>query len=49
MRSGARVLFKTHNSAHCWDTDRFVEDFVYLPATAAQYLAQRQVRLVGVD
>ena len=49
IRRGERVLFKTHNSAHCWDTDRFVEDFVYLSATAAQYLAQRQVRLVGVD
>jgi len=30
-------------------TDRFVEDFVYLEATAAQYLAERKVRLVGVD
>jgi arylformamidase len=49
IRRGERVLFKTHNSDHCWDTDSFVEDFVYLSATAAQYLAERQVRLVGVD
>ena len=49
IRRGERVLFKTHNSDHCWDTDRFVEDFVYLSAAAAQYLADRQVRLVGVD
>ena len=49
IRHGERLLFKTHNSGHCWDTDRFVEDFVYISATAAQYLAQRQVRLVGVD
>ena len=49
IRRGERILFKTHNSAHCWDTDRFVEDFVYISATAAQYLAERQVRLVGVD
>jgi arylformamidase len=49
IRRGERVLFKTHNSDHCWDTDRFVEDFVYLSATAAQYLVKRQVRLVGVD
>jgi arylformamidase len=49
IRRGERVLFKTHNSDHCWDTDRFVEDFVYLSATAAQYLAERQVRLVGID
>jgi arylformamidase len=49
IRRGERVLFKTHNSDHCWDTDRFVEDFVYLSAAAAQYLAERQVRLVGID
>lgn len=44
-----RLLFKTYNSDHCWDTDSFVEDFVYLSAAAARYLAERQVRLVGVD
>jgi len=44
---GERILFKTHNSDHCWDTDSFIEDFVYLSAAAAQYLAERQVRLVG--
>ena len=49
IRRGERVLLKTHNSAHCWDTDRFVEEFVYLSAKAAQYLVERQVRLVGVD
>jgi arylformamidase len=49
IRRDERVLFKTHNSDHCWDTDRFVEDFVYLSAPAAQYLAERQVRLVGID
>jgi arylformamidase len=49
IRHGERLLFKTHNSDHCWDTDSFVEDFVYLSAAAAQYLAERQVRLVGVD
>jgi len=49
IRRGERVLFKTHNSGHCWDTDSFFEDFVYLSATAAQYLVERQVRLVGVD
>ena len=49
IRRGERVLFKTHNSDHCWDTDSFVEDFVYLSAPAAQYLAERQVRLVGID
>jgi arylformamidase len=49
VRRGERVLFKTRNSDHCWDTDSFVEDFVYVSATAAQYLVERRVRLVGVD
>jgi len=49
IRRGERVLFKTYNSDHCWDTDSFFEDFVYLSATAAQYLVERQVRLVGID
>jgi arylformamidase len=49
IRRGERVLFRTYNSEHCWDTNHFVEDFVYISAAAAQYLADRQVRLVGVD
>jgi len=49
IRRGERLLFKTYNSEHCWDTNSFVEDFVYISAKAAQYLAERQVRLVGVD
>ena len=49
IQHGDRVLFKTHNSEHCWDTDRFVEDFVYISEAAAEYLAERQVRLIGVD
>jgi arylformamidase len=49
IRRGERILFKTYNSNHCWDTDSFFEDFVYLSAAAARYLVERQVRLVGVD
>lgn len=49
IRRGERVLFKTRNSARCWNTDSFVEDFVYLSAAAAGYLVERQVRLVGID
>jgi kynurenine formamidase len=49
LRRGEQILFKTGNSARCWDQDSFVEDFVYLSAAAAQYLAERQVRLVGID
>ena len=49
LRRGERILFKTGNSARCWDRDTFVEDFVYISAAAAEYLVERQVRLVGID
>ena len=49
VRSGERLMFKTRNSAQCWRTDRFVEDFVSLSPEAAHFLAQRRVRLVGID
>ena len=49
IRAGERVLFKTRNSARCWKSGRFVEDFVYISAEAARWLAARRVRTVGVD
>ncbi len=49
IRRGERVLFKTRNSPYAWNSDTFVEDFVYLSQDAARYLAARQVRTVGVD
>jgi arylformamidase len=49
IRRGERILFKTRNSGRCWDADSFVEDFVYISADAARYLAERRVRLVGID
>jgi len=49
LRAGERVLFRTINSERCWETDRFVEDFVYISAAAAQHLVQRKVRTVGID
>jgi arylformamidase len=49
VRRGERILFKTQNSARCWETDTFMEDFVHISADGARYLAKRQVRLVGVD
>ena len=49
IRRGERILFRTRNSERCWDTDTFVEDFVYISAAAAHYLADRRVRLVGID
>lgn len=49
IRRGERILFRTRNSGRCWGTDAFVEDFVYVTADAARYLAERGVRLVGID
>ena len=49
LQPGERVLFRTQNSERCWNTDQFVEDFVYISAAAAHFLVDRQVRTVGVD
>lgn len=49
LKAGERILFRTRNSENCWKTDEFVEDFIYISAAAAQFLADRKVRTVGVD
>jgi arylformamidase len=49
IRSGERILFKTVNSSTVWSTDKFTKRFVYLTDDAASFLAERKVRLVGVD
>jgi len=49
IQRGERVLFKTRNSPRCWQTDDFVEDFVYISQEAARYLATQQVQTVGID
>jgi arylformamidase len=30
LEAGERVRFRTRNSERCWNTDEFVEDFVYI-------------------
>ncbi len=49
IQPGERILFKTRNSPRCWQTDEFVEDFVYIAHEAAQYLAGIGAQTVGVD
>jgi arylformamidase len=49
LKRGERVLFKTRNSSRVWKTDRFLKDFVYISEAAAQWLAERRVRTVGID
>ncbi len=43
-----RVLFKTENSSH-WNDGKFYEEFVYLEPSGAEFLAERGVRLAGID
>ena len=49
LQPGERLLFRTSNSARCWQASTFVEDFVYVSDEAAAYLAETKVRAVGVD
>lgn len=49
LQPGDRVLFRTLNSTRCWQTDRFVEDFVYISELAATHLAEAGVQTVGID
>lgn len=46
--AGEILLFRTRNSTRTGKS-RFVEDFVYFSTLAAEFLANRQVRLVGID
>ena len=49
IRRGERILFKTRNSPRVWQTDEFIEDFVFISDGAARFLVERGVRMVGVD
>jgi arylformamidase len=49
IRRGECILFQTSNSSYVWQTDDFIEDFVFISDDAALFLAERGVRLVGVD
>ena len=49
IKKGERILFKTVNSPRCWQTDAFVNDFVFVTRDAAQFLVDAGVILIGVD
>ncbi len=50
IRQGERILFKTENSA-LWGRSPglFRKEFIHLGAEAANFLAQKKVRAVGID
>ena len=49
IQRGDRILFKTRNSSRCWKQKSFVKKFVHLSNEAANFLAEKGVRAVGVD
>ena len=49
IHHGERILFKTRNSSRVWQTDTFVEDFVFVSNEAAHFLVKHGVRAIGVD
>ncbi len=49
IQKGERILFKTRNSGKVYQTDEFTEDYVYISAAAAHFLADKGVRVVGLD
>lgn len=49
LAEGERILFKTRNSTQLWAKPGFQRDFVYISHAAAQVLAAREVRTVGID
>jgi arylformamidase len=49
IRKGERLLFKTRNSPIVYESPKFVEDYVYLDGAAAEYLAEKKIRLFGLD
>jgi threonine dehydrogenase-like Zn-dependent dehydrogenase/kynurenine formamidase len=49
IRPDERLLLRTNNSSRCWNVDAFVDDYAYLDTSAARMLAERRVRMVGID
>jgi arylformamidase len=49
IKAGERILFKTKNSSWVYDRDEFVTNYVYITIETAQYLAAKEVLLVGID
>jgi arylformamidase len=49
IRKGERILCKTRNSPIVYESAKFVEDYVYLDADGAAYLAEKKIILFGLD
>ena len=49
IKEGERILLKTRNSPITYESPEFVEDYVYISKEAAEYLADKKIRMVGLD
>jgi arylformamidase len=49
IKKGERILVKTRNSPLVYESETFVEDYVYLENDAADYLAGVGIALFGLD
>lgn len=49
IKAGERILFKTKNSPGVWATRQYTGKSVTVSLEAAQYLAEKKIRLVGID
>jgi arylformamidase len=49
IRKGERLLFKTRNSPLAYESEKFLEDYVYFDVPAAEYLVKKGIILVGLD
>lgn len=49
VESGERIILRTRNSTQGWRSETFYEDFVALSAAAARWLAEKRLRLLGID
>jgi arylformamidase len=49
IKKGDRILCKTRNSPVVYESSKFIEDYVYLDGDAADYLAEKEIILFGLD
>ena len=49
IKKGERILFKTKNSDKDWSALPFRYDFVHLETEAARFIAEKEIRLCGID
>lgn len=49
INKGDRIFFKTNNSSFNWINEPFKNAFVALDESAARYLAEKEIAMVGID